>query len=122
MRELQAGGSLEAIAKKRGFKYQSPKVFTRQTPPGVESRIAEAAFRATRPDGGKPVYDLVDLGPQGYAVLALLRVRDTSDKAESGAQEKARSLLLKRRGPDYYANYRAGLRQKTNIKIYADQL
>jgi hypothetical protein len=79
------------------------------------------AFRATRPDGGKPVYDLVDLGPQGYAVLALLRVRDTLDKAESGAW-KARSLLIKRRGPDYYADYRAGLRQKTTIKIYADQL
>jgi peptidyl-prolyl cis-trans isomerase D len=122
MRELQAGGSLEAIAKKRGFKYQSPKVFTRQTPPGVELRITEAAFRAARPEGGKPVYDLVDLGPQGYAVLALLRVRDTSDKAESSVQEKARSLLLKRRGPDYYANYRAGLRQKAHIKIYADQL
>ena len=55
-------------------------------------------------------------------MLSLLRVRDTSDKADSGAQEKARSLLLKRRGQDYYANYRAGLRQKTNIKIYADQL
>jgi hypothetical protein len=55
-------------------------------------------------------------------VLALLRVRDTSDKAESSVQEKARSLLLKRRGPDYYADYRAGLRQKANIKIYADQL
>ena len=122
LRELQAGGSLEALAKKRGFKYQSAKAFTRQSPPGVESRIAEAAFRAARPDGGKPVYDLVDLGPQGYAVLALLRVRDTPDKAESGAQEKAQSLLIKRRGPDYYANYRAGLRQKTNIKIYADQL
>jgi peptidyl-prolyl cis-trans isomerase D len=122
LRELQGGGSLEALAKKRGFKYQSPKEFTRQTPPGVESRIAEAAFRAARPEGGKPVYDLVDLGPQGYAVLALLRVRDTSDKAESSMQEKARSLLQKRRGPDYYADYRAGLRQKMNIKIYADQL
>jgi peptidyl-prolyl cis-trans isomerase D len=122
LRELQAGGSLEVLAKKRGFKYQSPKVFTRQSPPGVESHIAEAAFRAARPEGGKPVYDLVDLGPQGYAVLALQRVRDTSDKAESGAQQKARSLLIKRRGPDYYADYRAGLRQKTKIKIYADQL
>lgn len=122
LRELRAGGSLEALAQKRGFKYQSAKVFTRQLPPGVESRIAEAAFRAARPDGGKPGYDLVDLGPGGYAVLALLRVRDTPDKAASGAPEQARSLLIKRRGPDYYAHYRAGLRQKTTIKIYADQL
>jgi len=122
LRELQAGGSLEALAKKRGFKYQSPKAFTRQSPAGVESLIAEAAFRAVRPEEGKPVYDLVDLGPQGYAVLSLLHVRDLPDKAETSALQKARSLLIKRRGPDYYANYRAGLRQKTSIKIYADQL
>ena len=122
LRELRAGGSLEALAKKRGFKYQSPKLFTRQSPAGLDSRIAEAAFRAPPPQGGKPMYDLVDLGPQGYAVSALLRVRDASDKAESGVQEIARSLLIKHRGPDYHANYRAGLRQKTTIKIYADQL
>jgi peptidyl-prolyl cis-trans isomerase D len=122
LRELQAGGSLEALARKRGFKYQSPRVFTRQSPPGIESRIVEAAFRAARPDGGKPVYDLVDLGPQGYAVFSVLGVREASDKAQSGAQEKALALLLKRRGQDYYANYRAGLRQKVNIKIYPEQL
>jgi hypothetical protein len=122
LRELQAGGSLEALARKRGFKYQSPKVFTRQSPTGIEARIAEAAFRAARPAGGKPVYDLVDLGPQGYAVLSVLGVREASDKAQSDAREKALALLLKRRGQDYYADYRAGLRQKANIKIYPEQL
>jgi len=122
LRELQAGGSLESLARKRGFKYQSPTVFTRQSSKGIESSIAEAAFRAARPDGGKPVYDLVDLGSEGYAVLAVMQVREASDKAQSGAREKALTLLLKRRGPDYYANYRAGLRQKSNIKIYAEQL
>ena len=122
LHDLRAGGSLESLARKRGFKYQSPKMFTRQAQAGVEARIAEAAFRAARPEGGRPVYDLVDLGSQGYAVLAVLRVREASDKAQAAAQEKARSLLLRRNGPDYYANYRAGLRQKTNIKIYAEQL
>ena len=89
---------------------------------GADSRIVEAAFRAPRPEGGKVVYDLVDLGGQGYAVLAFQRVRDPSGKAASGLQEQARSLLTMRRGVDYYSNYRAELRQKAKVKIYSGQL
>lgn len=122
LRELRAGGSLEALAKKRGFKYQPPKDVSRQAPGGVDARVAEAAFRMPRPEGGKPVYDLADLGTQGYAVLALLQVRDMSGKPDSAVLEKTRSLLSARRSTDYYANYRAGLKQKTKIKIFPDQL
>ncbi len=121
LHELQAGGSLATLANKRGLKYQSPKVITRQTLAGTDARIAEAAFRAPRPEGGKPVYDLVDLGSQGYAVLALQRVRDPSGKMENVMREKIRSQLVTRRGPDYYANYQAGLKAKAKIKIYSEQ-
>ena len=122
LRDLRAGGSLEALAKKRGFKYQPPKVVSRESPGGVDPRVAEAVFRMPQPEGGKPVYDLVDLGAQGYAVLALLQVRDTSGRPDNAALEKARSLLVTRRGPDYYADYQAGLKQKAKVKIYPDQL
>jgi hypothetical protein len=97
-------------------------VMTRQQPARTEARIVDAAFRAPRPQGDKPVYDLVNLGTQGYAVLALTRVREPSGKADSGLQEQARSRLTSRRGSDYYLNYRAMLREKTKIKIYSDQL
>jgi peptidyl-prolyl cis-trans isomerase D len=123
LRELRSGASSEALAKKRGFKYQPPKEFTRQPSAGTDPRLVEAAFRAPRPDKGKPSYDLVDLGDQGYAVLALVRVSDPSGKAQNdSARQQARALLTAHRGADYYANYRAGLRQKTKIKIYSDQL
>ena len=55
-------------------------------------------------------------------MLALKRVRDASGKADSAAQQQIRALLSTRRGVDYYSNYRAGLRQKAEIKIYSDQL
>ncbi len=122
LRELRAGGSLEALARKGGFKYQPPKNVSHLSPGTVDARVAEAVFRMPRPESGKPAYDLVDLGAQGYAVLALLQVRDMSGKPEDAALEKARSLLSTRRGPDYYANYRAGLKQKAKIKIFQDQL
>lgn len=122
LHELPGGTSLEALAKERGFKYQPPKTITRQQIAGVDPRIAEAAFRSPRPQADKPVYDLVDLGGQGYAVLALMRVQDPPGKMDSGVREEARSLLTTRRGPDYFANYRAGLREKAKVKIYSDQL
>jgi len=120
--ELNTGGSLEALARKRGFKFQSPKEITRQKTAGIDTHIIDAAFRAPRPEKDKPVYDLVDLGDRGFAVLALKGVRDESGKAEAGLREQAKSLLMPRRTTNYYADYQAGLREKSKIKIYSDQL
>ena len=122
LRELRAGASLEVLARKRGFKYVPAKTLTRRQTAGIDPRIVESAFRAPRPEGDKPVHELVDLGEQGYAVLAVQRVRDASGKADTATQQQIRALLGTRRGADYYANYRAGLRQKAEIKIYSDQL
>lgn len=120
--ELRAGGSLETLARKHGFKYLPPKILTRRQTAGVDPRIVETAFRAPRPEGDKPAHDLVGLGDQGYAVLALKRVRDASGKPDNGLQQQSRELLTTRRGSDYYENYRAGLRQKVEIKTYPDKL
>jgi peptidyl-prolyl cis-trans isomerase D len=122
LRELRAGASLEALARKHGFKYVPAKTLTRRQTTGIDPRIVESAFRAPRPEGDKPVHELVDLGERGYAVLTLQRVRDASSKPDNATQQQIRALLSTRRGADYYANYREGLRQKTEIKVYSDQL
>ncbi|HYA37532.1 MAG TPA: SurA N-terminal domain-containing protein [Candidatus Methylomirabilis sp.] len=115
-------GRLDALAKRSGFKYQSPKMLMRSQNAGVDPRIVDAAFRAPRPDGGKAVYDLVDLGGRGYAVFALERVLQPSGKAMDSTESEARRILAAQRGAGYYAYYRAGLREKAKIKIFADQL
>jgi peptidyl-prolyl cis-trans isomerase D len=122
LQALRADGSLEALAKKHGFKYQAPRIITRQQIAGTEARVAAAAFRALRPENGKPVYDLVDLGDQGYAVMAILKVRASAGKPPSALYAQAKSMLTVRRGDEYYSNYRAGLRSQAKIKIYSDQL
>lgn len=121
LRELQAGASLDTLAKKRGLKYTPPKTLTRQQTAGVDARVVESAFRAGRPQEGKTVYDLVDLADRGYALLALKRVRDGAGKT-ADERQKAQALLAARRGVDYYNNYREGLRQKSDVKIYPEQL
>ncbi len=122
LHELAAGGSLEALARKNGFKFLPAKEYTRQQAAGVDPRILDAAFRAQRPANNKPVYDLVDLGDQGYAVIALESVREPSGKADNDLRQRAKSLLMQRRGDDYYTDYQEGLRQKAKIKIYSNQL
>ncbi len=122
LQELRAGASLETFAARRGLDYVAPKTITRRQAGGLDPRIVESAFRASRPQGEKPVYELVDLGERGYAVLALKRVRDASGQADAAVLQQVRALLAARRGTDYYANYRAGLRDKAKVKVYTDQL
>jgi peptidyl-prolyl cis-trans isomerase D len=122
LQELRAGASLEAVARKHGYKYMPAKTLTRRQSAGIDPRIVESAFRAPRPEGDQPVHDLVELGDQGYAVVALTRVREVSGKVDTATQQQIRALLTMRRGADYYANYREGLRQKAEIKVYSDQL
>ncbi len=122
LQELRAGASLETFAAKRGLDYVAPKTITRRQAGGLDPHIVEAAFRASRPQDEKPVYELVDLGERGYAVLALKRVRDPSGQADAAVLQQVRALLAARRGADYYANYRAGLRDKAKVKVFSDQL
>ncbi|MCR4302425.1 MAG: SurA N-terminal domain-containing protein [Sulfuricaulis sp.] len=122
LREVRDGGSLSTIAAKHGLKFKPPITISREQTDGVDSRIVEHAFRVPRPAGDKPVYDLVDLNKEGYALLAVNHVRDAASKGVVDAQKKIRAMLEVRRGGDYFNNYRSGLRQKADIKIHSDQL
>ncbi len=123
VKELASGGSLEAAARKYGLMYQPPKKLLRDLPQGVDKRVVEAAFRSRRPDAGQPGYGGVELGSKGYAVYAVSRVVDGDPaKADAAIKDKAKRLLETRRGPDYYANYSARLKQKAEIKIFQDRL
>lgn len=122
LREVRAGESPDSIAAKHGMKWQPSKMISRQQTAGMDFRIVEHAFRTPRPEGDKPVYDLVDLDKQGYALMALSRVREAASKQNVELEKKIRELLEARRGNDYFANYRSGLRQNADIKIYPDQL
>jgi peptidyl-prolyl cis-trans isomerase D len=122
LREARDGGSLSTIAAKHGLKFKPPITISRGQTGGVDLRIIEQAFRLPRPAGDKPVYDLVELNTEGYALLAVNHVRDVASKGAVDTQKKIREMLEVRRGGDYFVNYRSGLRQKADIKIHSDQL
>jgi peptidyl-prolyl cis-trans isomerase D len=122
LEELRGGASLEAVAKKHNLKLEPAKKVTREQ--GALSRLLlEAAFRAPRPDGGNPVYELVELGREGVALIALkAAIEPEADKIDAATRERAKRMLAERRGAGYYGAYRAGLRQKAEVKIFEDRL
>lgn len=119
----RAGEPLATAAKKHGLKYQAPKAIARESHAGFDARLVQAVFKAPRPEAGKPVYDSVALGEQGVAVFVLTGVRD-GDVARTHAETRDKVLraLTQRRGADYNSSYRAGLRQKAEIKVYQERL
>jgi len=123
LKDLNAGQSLEVVARKHGLPLLGPKLVLRDQAAGMDRAIVEAGFRASRPESGKPMFGGVDLGSKGFAVFALARVVD-GDVAKADAQtlERARRMLTTQRGSGYYASYRAGLKQKADIEIYKDRL
>ncbi len=123
VQSLRSGVSLSALASKHGVSVQTVKAVTREKAGGIDPRVVEAVFRAPRPSDGKPVFGSTALGSQGVAVFALTRVADIEPgKVDDALKEKARRMLLAHRGGDYYAMYRVGLRQKGEIKVFADRL
>ncbi len=120
---LQEGAKLKLLAKEHKLELWTPGPLKREQTKGVDRRIVDAAFRAQRPRSGEAVHGVVDLGNKGDAVFALKRVWDGKpEQANAALREKVRRQLRARRGANYYANYRAGLRKKADIEIYTDKL
>lgn len=123
LNELTAGQRLETAARRYALPVQGPKLVTRDLAQGFDRAVVDAAFRAPRPVDGKAAFGGVELAARGYAVYAVIRVRDGDpSKVDAATKEKAKRILTAQRGQGYYADYRAGLKKNADIKIYQDRL
>lgn len=119
---LNAGGDLEVLAKQQGLSYHAPQAYARSLTKGIDSRLLEAVFKATRPEGDKPVYGAVEQVNGAYAVFALKRVEPGKPvQADPGARQQARQLLSERRGAGLYGDYQNALRKQAAVKINPDK-
>ena len=121
LHELQQGTSLANLAKSHAWSMVAGKPVTRQQPQGMDPKLLDAVFAAPRPVADKPVYGSAEVG-EGYAVYALEMVKEGGVEADAELKNLASRLLSERRGRDYFANYRSGLRQEIKPKIYQDRL
>lgn len=122
LEKMRGGKSLKDLGQPLGIAPEIAKTVTREKAEGVDRRVLEAVFAAPKP-GDAPVYGKVDLAAQGAAVYALEAVQEGDPtKADAALKARVRQQVLQRRGADYYASYRAGLRKAADIEIKADQL
>lgn len=120
---VRAGERLETLAGPQGASYSSAHWISRRDSRGPDAALIEAIFKAARPDSGQSVYGGVELANGGYAVYALTRVEEGNlERADDALKAEVRRLLTERRGREFYAAYRAALRQKADARIYADKL
>ena len=121
LHELQQGASLASLAKSHAWPVVAAKAVTRRQPQGMDPKLLDAVFAAPRPVAGKPVFGSADVA-EGYAVYALEMVKEGGTEADAELKSLVNRLLSERRGRDYFANYRSGLRQEIKPKIYQDRL
>lgn len=115
--EAQKGKDLAAAAKVHGATLEAAATeIGRQERGKLQPQVVAAAFKAARPSG-TPTFAGVDLGPAGYAVVAVSAVKSgTPDKAQ------ARQILEQHDAQELYAAMLADLRQSKKVKIYTDRL
>lgn len=114
--QVQKGAELGAAAKTQGAALTAEAEIGRQERGKLAPQIVAAAFKAPRPDG-RPVYSGVDLGAEGYAVVAVSAIKTSApDKVQ------ARQILEQHDGQDLYTAMLTHLRQSKDVKIYSDRL
>lgn len=119
---LDNGVSIKKVALKNSLTVKK-RTITRSRGRDLAYSLVEAVFSAKRPEAGKVTNGAANLGSNNLAIFTLRRVTDGNlakvDKAKRGAVQ---SMLRRRRGSGYYTNYRLGLRQKADVKIYEKTL
>jgi peptidyl-prolyl cis-trans isomerase D len=91
VKRLVAGGSFDAIAKELKAT-PTAAAFIDRGDPQPPAQVRDAAFAATVPAPGKPVYEAIAMDQGGAAILALLSVK----AGEAGANAANDQQLLRR--------------------------
>jgi peptidyl-prolyl cis-trans isomerase D len=119
---LEQGLDPDEVAAAQAFEWQMVSGMQRDDP-GVNRAILRTAFRAGRPEGGRPVFDGVSLGSGDYAVVAVTAVSDPP--AETIPQEQIdaiRAELARRSGASGWTRFLAELRANSKIRIFEENL
>ncbi len=117
LQRLEAGESLEAVAKTLGVTAE-PARFVGRVDPSVPANVLEAAFAARRPQAGKPVVQAVTLDQDGGAALMVMtqaRVAPQTDNTERRAQRLTEAA--QRAGRADAAAYVLEMRRKAKVEL-----
>ncbi len=122
LKRLAAGGERAALAAKYKFTWVQDDKVDRDDP-NLNRAVSRAAFKLPKPAPNRPVYDGVALGNGDYAVLGVLGVSDLPAK-DGTTEELARQKgdLLKRKSAQVWREFVAQLKDRSEVKIYEQNL
>ena len=113
--ELRNGKSISEIAVQTGSKLEKPEPFQRGGN-AVSPAIAQAVFKAAKPEDGKITSIKVDLPDGGQAVVALLEVLEGDPKkVEASLRESAEQFLTQTEGKLEFDAMISGVREKIGV-------
>lgn len=119
---LEHGETLAELAQAQKLEVDEQKGIGRDAA-NVDSALVKAAFTLPRPQPGKPVSQVVDLGGDVYALLQLDHVVDGDpSKLDAKTREAARTTLSQGDGAEAAREFIDALRKATKIKVYEDKL
>ena len=118
--ELGKGKSLDDVA--AGLKVDEQKGVGREAA-NLDSRLVGGAFSMARPQDGKSVNKLVDLGGDSYALVQLTGVTDgVTTGLDAKTREAARNTLDESIGAEASRDFVASLRKATKISVSENRL
>jgi peptidyl-prolyl cis-trans isomerase D len=119
LQNIQQGHDPNEIAKTHQLTWTTAQWIDRQAPQFEHEAIAETAFTMGYPETGKALYESVSLKNGDQALIALLAVKEESDKQIDTEQLKMYEV---NRGRGDFNLLVTALKTDAKIKIYSDNL
>lgn len=116
-RRIEAGESLEAVARAAGVTAE-PARFVGRTDPAVPAQVVREAFAMPRPQAGRPVVRAIPTDSGGAAVVVFSQVRQAPAEAAGDAQQRAERVMqwAGRSGSGDTMAYIAELRRRAKVE------
>ncbi|MGA9828409.1 MAG: SurA N-terminal domain-containing protein [Rhodanobacteraceae bacterium] len=119
---LGGGTDLPALAAREKLKLETERNIARDAA-NLDSALVKAAFEMTRPKDDKPVFKLVPLKDDAYALLQLDRVIDGSPTSlDAKTREAARTALQQAEATAAARDFIQALRNDSKVEINEDNM
>ncbi len=119
---LLAGGEWATLVAQTGREVEVLPA-RRRDAVGEARDVAALVFSAPAPQGGAPAFGGGAIAGERYAVFRLSGVTlGNPEQVDDPERERVAGALQRRRGFEYFLSFQTGLRQRADIKVYAEQL
>jgi len=117
VRRIEAGESLDAVARAAGVTAE-PARFVGRTDPAVPAQVVREVFTMPRPQAGRPVLRAIPVDAGGAAIVVLSQTRQAPAEATGDARQRAERVIqwAGRSGSGDVIAYVGELRRRADVE------